>query len=228
MSRIAVITRDICTTRLASWRRSGCDIFVPVGAGRRRASGPGALADGVVWSPDASAEELESCAPKQIYVDARLDRPPASVIRYLKHRHGTRVVLGGLALEHDDDPDWLLARLHDIEAEWARPDALALSVLPELKDPVAWLFDEAGRYEDDLTLADLARITDTHQTMLDIHVAEPDEWSRFMTMLPNARGLVLHHGPPGTDGRWPAQRTAEQVTALLEGFLRSGVGSGNK
>ena len=219
MTRIALMARVESADAYATSESPEYSLFLPCRGGRADRAETSAVRRNVVWTPGLTEERLLSLAPLQLYVDARFEMPSRSVVGRLRALHDTRLMLGGLAIEHDEDPGWLCARISDIEARWVRPDSIALSVLPELKAPVPWLLEESGRYHEDFTLSDLVDLTERYRTMLDIHETAPGRLRRFLGLVPAAEGLVLHEGVPRFDGYWPALRTDEEIKELLREFL---------
>lgn len=176
----------------------------------------------LIWPDHPAPDALLRLRPLFIEVDVRFTLPDRAWLDEVWRSHAMRVVLTGVAIDHDDDPAWVSGLIEDAEAKLGPVDLVALSILPDLKQPLQWLTAEAGAYEEDVTLHDLKALVAQRAMVLDLH-GPPHQLVQMRRLLPQSAGVLLRVGAPSDDGRWPAARSASDALRALDALIEAGL-----
>lgn len=155
----------------------------------------------------------DALEPQFVAIDIR--QPEADRLRDLASSSGSKIILLGLWLDHDEDPAWTQARIDELN-DW-QPHAVVVTFLASLKQPVEWLREQAGSDEEDVVAEDIQKLLDANPILLNMELSEPDvAW--VSQTFSAAKGTFLFLGEPHDDGGSPLfcdRAVAEALLALL-------------
>ncbi len=152
------------------------------------------------------------------YVAIDLRQADTSQLLTITRSIKAKIILMGLVLDYDEDPQWLSERLRSLVSDWDL-FAVVLTLLPGLKRPVQWLQEESGACEEDVVLGDIETILASFPVLVNMELDKRDfPWvkQRFSSAL----GFFFFLGGGRDDGGAPVFSDLETTTSLLSKFTR--------
>lgn len=160
---------------------------------------------------EAQLDESAELDPAYHFVDARDTWAEDAIARVRQLRPA--LIVGGLTLDHDDSPQALLETMTGHAATW-KPFAFHITLTPSQRSVLSWFRDTAGEYEDDVTINDVAAISDSFRIFINADVDnEGRQWVE--DRLPRLAGWFFWNGQPDQLAGTPVMASCQSIFDLL-------------
>ena len=160
---------------------------------------------------DEQLRRTKAVAPDFYLVDTR-DAGSDLLLERLK-ASGERVILGGFALDHDDDPTIVADQMAEYQSK-LQPHAFHVTLVPSRKSPLQWFQHEAGDYDEDLTIGDVQELASNYPLLVNVD-ADATGHAWFRDRLPNMRGFFLWLGQASTRSEVPFVANRASVLQIV-------------
>lgn len=156
-------------------------------------------------------EKSSELAPEYHFVDVR-DAWKDEAIAIAK-AFPAALIVGGLTLDHDDDPNALLEALTEHTDVW-KPHGFHITLTPSQRSALKWFRETAGEYDDDVTIDDIVRISDASRIFINADMnGEGQRW--FENKVPRVAGWFPWLGQPDHLARTPVTSSLNTVFDVL-------------
>ncbi|MFT5359210.1 MAG: hypothetical protein ACI9KE_006453 [Polyangiales bacterium] len=128
--------------------------------------------------------------PRLVFVrDWRQSSPQGRELAEEAVQRGHMLVLGAYSMDHDEDPVWCEELILETP-RGLKPSAFVVSVIYSFDEPLQYLENEAGKFDEDVVWEDIWALTQKYSVWLnsDPRPGDVDTWRR---RLPNAKGWVF-------------------------------------